>query len=112
MVRMDVTIVHLRTRMEKRLVKHSISLMHKVSGQIAIDAISHPILSSNTNLLRSPPPYLLFAFAFVPGPFALILLPFGKLACPLAAPAAPLAFSIFFLLSAAVFFSLPSLMAA
>lgn len=59
-----------------------------------------------------PPLYLVVALTFGAAPFAPCLLAIPPLACPLAALLAVLAFSAFRALSAAAFFSFPSLIAA
>ena len=73
------------------------------------------IESSLRNIAQtSSPPvtYRLVGLTFGAAPFDCCLLEMPPLACPLAAPAAVLALSAFLLLSAAAFFSLPSLRAA
>src|SRR5271170_1952873 len=84
----------------------------RLSGMTPVISLLPSLDTGKTSSVLTFTNYLLFAVTFAGAPFACCLLAMPPRTCPLAAFAAVLAFSAFFLLSAAAFLSLPSVMAA
>jgi hypothetical protein len=100
---------------ERRNQRNNGSFWHDAGSSIAFPKKPphrRSLDTGKTSSLLTFTNYLLFAETFAGAPFACCLLAMPPRTCPLAAFAAVLAFSAFFLLSAAAFLSLPSLMAA